>query len=74
MKNSLLIEKILKSIDYKNHKLSRPLTIDDEIFTDIIVNENESDSYYKCVIVSANWELPLKDLTNRELIQLYQSR
>lgn len=74
MKNSLLIEKILKRIDYKSHKLSITLKIEDEVYTDIIFNKDEpSNSDYRWVIISTNYETSLNDLTNRELITLLKS-
>ena len=72
MKNEQLIEKIMQRIDNKSHKLSKPITIDDEILTDITINCKESSSYKWCV-TNDYWELPLCILKNRELIKLYQS-
>lgn len=72
MTNEKLIEKIINKIGNKSHKLSKPITIDDEILTDITINRKESGSYRWCV-TNDHWELPLYLLRNRELIKLYQS-
>jgi hypothetical protein len=72
MTNKKLIEKIVQRIGNKSHKLSKPITIDDEILTDITINCKESGSYKWCV-TNDYWELPLCLLKNRELIKLYQS-
>ena len=72
MKNKQLIEKIIRKIGNKRYKLSTPITIDDEILTDITINYKELGSYKLCV-TNDHWELPLCLLKNRELIKLYQS-
>ena len=69
MTNALLIKKILNKINYKNHKLSKPVVIDTETFTDIICY-NDTHQWF---IAHETWEIPFIDLTNRELIKLYQS-
>ena len=73
MKNEQLIEKILKVINYKNHKLSKALIIEGEEFWNIeYVIEPEDLPKVWCV-VNQYYETALTDLTNRELIRLYQS-
>ena len=72
MKNKQLIEKIMQRIGNKSHRLSKPITIDDETLTDITINNKETGSYRYC-LTNDHWELPLCLLKNRELIKLYQS-
>ena len=73
MKNEQLIKKILKAINYKNHKLSKPLIIEGEEFWHIeFVTEPKNLPQEWCV-VNQYYETSLYDLTNRELIKLYQS-
>ena len=68
MKNEQLITKILKYIHYSNHILSKDIIIEDETYDELIkTNDNE------WILCNNRWELPLKELTNRELIKLYQS-
>ena len=73
MTNDLLIKKILKKINYKPHKLTKPMLIDDELLNEIILYNNELPSGYASCIANDVWEIPLSDLKNRELIKLYQS-
>ena len=73
MTNELLIKKILKKINYKPHKLTRPMIIYDELLKEIILYNNELPSGYASCIANDVWEIPLSDLRNRELIKLYQS-
>lgn len=73
MKNEQLIKKILKAINYKDHKLSKALIIESEEFWNIeFVTEPEDLPKVWCV-VNQYYETALTDLTNRELIRLYQS-
>ena len=69
MKNEQLIKKILKAINYKSHKLSKPVKIDEDIMTDIVYYQEENTWYICCEW----WEVLLNELTNRELIKVYQS-
>jgi len=73
MTNELLIKKILKKINYKPHKLTKPMLIDNELLKEIIFYNNELPSGYAPYIANNDWEIPLSDLKNRELIKLYQS-
>lgn len=73
MTNKKLIEKILKAIDYKNHKLSKSFYVEDEEFWHInYVTEPQNLPKVWCV-VNQYYETALSNLTNRELIKLYQS-
>ena len=69
MKNKQLIEKIMQRIDNKSHKLSKPVKIDEDIMTDIVYYQEENAWYICCEW----WEVLLNELTNRELIKVYQS-
>ena len=74
MKNDDLRIKIINKIHCQNYKLKTPIQLDDELFTHIIINTNEPvDSFYHYVVSNNFWEIPLKALTNRELIKLLQS-
>ena len=73
MTNDLLIKKILKKINYKPYKLTKPMIIDNELLNEIILYNNELPNGYASYIANDVWEIPLSDLMNRELIKLYQS-
>ena len=73
MTNKKLIEKILKTIDYKNYKLSKPLIIEGEEFWNIEFVTEPKDLPQEWCIINQYYETSLCDLTNRELIKLYQS-
>jgi len=67
MKNKELISLIIKKIDNKfPYLLPRLVIIDDEPLSMI---EKVEDDYY---LSSDKWEVNLKDLTNRELWEIYK--
>jgi len=67
MKNKELISLIIKKIDNKfPYLLPRLVIIDDESLSMI---EKIEDDYY---LSSDKWEVNLKDLTNRELWEIYK--
>ena len=70
MKNEQLIKKILKRINYKIHTLSKPIVIEDDKYKWIIPYGEKDYDWY---LSADNWEIPLDELTNRELIKVYQS-
>lgn len=70
MKNEQLIKKILKAIDHKEHTLSKSIIIEDDEFKWIIPYGDKDYDFY---LSGDSWEIPLDELTNRELIKLYQS-
>lgn len=67
MKNKELISLIIKKIDNKfPYLLQHLVIIDDEPLSGI---EKIEDNYY---LTSDEWEVNLKDLTNRELWEIYK--
>lgn len=67
MKNKELISLIIRKIDNRfPHLLPHLVTIDDESLSMI---EKIEDDYY---LSSDKWEVNLKDLTNRELWEIYK--
>ena len=67
MKNKELISLIIKKTDNKfPYLLPRLVIIDDEPLSMI---EKAEDDYY---LSSDKWEVNLKDLTNRELWEIYK--
>lgn len=73
MKNKDLINRILRKIQFKNYKLNTPFNIDGELYTHIVFyNEEAINSNYTAFLNSEVWEIPLEDLTNRELLKLNQ--
>ena len=68
MTNKQLITKILKYIHYSNHVLSKDITIEDETYDELIKTNND-----EWILCNTHWELPLDEMTNRELTKLYQS-
>ena len=70
MTNALLIKKILKKIKYKTYTLSKSIIIEEDEYKWIIPYGDKEYDYY---LSSDTWEIPLDELTNRELIKLYQS-
>lgn len=73
MSNKYWIERIIRLIGNKNHKLKKQFIIEDELYTEIIFNEYEPvDGHYRYAIVSDNYETSLNDLTNRELVRLFK--
>lgn len=73
MKNKDLINRILRKIQFKNYKLNTPFNIDGESYTYIVFYDEESiSSKYTAFLNSEVWEVPLEDLTNRELLKLNQ--
>ena len=73
MTNEQLIKKILNKINYKNQKLREPVLIDGELLKEIIFYSNELPDGYGWCLAHDTWEVSLQELTNRELIKLYQS-
>ena len=67
MKNIQIIEKILSCIGHKEATLSKSITIEDETYRHITCVYNE------WILYNSTWELPLNDMTNKELIKLYKS-
>ena len=72
MKNEQLIKKILKAINRKEHTLSKTITIEEDVYKWIIPYSREPQDY-DFYLSGDTWEIPLDELTNRELIKLYQS-
>ena len=70
MTNALLIKKILKKINHKIYTLSKSIIIEDDEYKWIIPYGDKDYDFY---LSSDTWEIPLDELTNRELIKLYQS-
>ena len=70
MKNEQLIKKIIKKINHKTCTLSKSIIIEDDEYKWIIPYGDKEYDYY---LSSDTWEIPLDELTNRELIKLYQS-
>ena len=70
MTNKQIIKKILKKINRKTFILSKSIIIDDDEYKWIIPYGDQDYDFY---VSSDTWEIPLDDLTNRELIKLYQS-
>lgn len=70
MTNKKLIEKILKRINYKTHTLAKIITIEDDNFKWIIPYGDKNYDFY---LSGDEWEIPLDELTNRELLKVYQS-
>ena len=70
MTNALLIKKILKKINHKTYTLSKSIIIEDDVYKWIIPYGDKDYDFY---LSADNWEIPLNQLTNRELIKLYQS-
>ena len=70
MTNALLIKKILKKIKYKTYTLSKSIIIEEDEYKWITPYGDEDHDYY---LSSDTWEIPLDELTNRELIKVYQS-
>ena len=70
MTNALLIKKILKKINHKTYTLSKSIIIEDNEYKWIIPYGDKDYDFY---LSADTWEIPLDELTNRELIKLYQS-
>ena len=70
MTNKQIIKKILKKINRKTFILSKSIIIDDDEYKWIIPYGDKEYDYY---LSADTWEIPLDQLTNRELIKLYQS-
>ena len=70
MKNEQLIKKILNKINHKTYTLSKSIIIEDDEYKWIIPYGDKEYDYY---LSGDTWEIPLDELTNRELIKLYQS-
>ena len=70
MTNKKLIERILERIDYKTYTLSKSIIIEDNVYMWIIPYGNKDYDFY---LSGDEWEIPLDELTNRELIKLYRS-
>lgn len=70
MKNEQLIKKILKTINHKEYVLSKSILIEDNEFKWIIPYGEKDYDFY---LSGDTWEISLDELTNRELIKLYQS-
>lgn len=71
MKNNELIEKILKKVKGDNLQLKKPIEInlgDNEriVMTEIVNDDNE----WCLGTGKVNWVIPLKELTNKELLYL----
>jgi hypothetical protein len=71
MKNKELIEKILKKVKGDNLQLKKTIEInlgDDEriVMTEIVNDDNE----WCLATGKVNWVVPLKELTNKELLYL----
>lgn len=71
MKNKELIEKILKKVKGDNLQLKKTIEInlgDDEriVMTEIVNDDNE----WCLATGKINWVVPLKELTNKELLYL----
>ena len=71
MKNKELIEKILKKVIGDNLQLKKTIEInlgDDEriVMTEIVNDDNE----WCLATGKVNWVVPLKELTNKELLYL----
>lgn len=70
MTNALLIKKILKKINHKTYTLSKSIIIEDDVYMWIVPYGDKDYDFY---LAGDTWEIPLDELTNRELIKVYQS-
>lgn len=70
MTNALLIKKILKKINHKTYTLSKSIIIEADEYKWIIPYGDKDYDFY---LSGDTWEIPLDELTNRELIKVYQS-
>ena len=70
MKNEQLIKKILEKINHKTYTLSKSITIEDNVYMWIVPYGDKDYNFY---LSGDEWEIPLDELTNRELIKVYRS-
>ena len=61
-----------KGINRKEHTLSKTITIEEDVYKWIIPYSREPKDY-DFYLSGDTWEIPLDELTNRELIKVYQS-